>query len=90
MNFYQIQGATQKGIDRSFDYKYLDYEDEVVDLIASRCTDVESGARMVDSILTNTLLPEIGQELLTRLMEGKTAKRVHIGVKDSEFTYSFD
>jgi len=66
------------------------YEDEVVDLIASRCTDVESGARVVDAILTNTLLPEIGQELLTRLMEGKTAKRVHIGVKDSDFTYSFD
>jgi len=66
------------------------YDDDVVDLIASRCTDVESGARMVDAILTNTLLPEIGQELLTRLMEGKTAKRVHVGVKDSEFTYSFD
>ena len=66
------------------------YDDEVVELIASRCTDVESGARMVDSILTNTLLPEIGQELLTRLMEGKTAKRVHVGVKDSEFIYSFD
>jgi len=66
------------------------YDDDVVELIASRCTDVESGARMVDSILTNTLLPEIGQELLTRLMEGKTAKRVYVGVKDSEFTYSFD
>jgi len=66
------------------------YDDEVVELIASRCTEVESGARMVDAILTNTLLPEVSQELLTRLMEGKTAKRVHIGVKDSEFTYSFD
>ncbi len=66
------------------------YDDDVVDLIASRCTDVESGARMVDSILTNNLLPEIGQELLRRLMEGETAKRVHVGVKDSEFTYSFD
>ncbi len=66
------------------------YDDKVVELIASRCTEVESGARMVDAILTNTVLPEIGQELLTRLMEGKTAKRVHIGVKDSEFTYSFD
>jgi len=68
----------------------FNYDDEVVDLISSRCTDVESGARMVDAILTNTLLPEIGQELLTRLMEGKTANRVHVGVKDSEFTYSFD
>jgi type VI secretion system protein VasG len=66
------------------------YDDEVLDLIASRCTDVESGARTVDAILTNTLLPEIGQELLIRLMESKIAKRVHIGVKDSEFTYSFD
>jgi type VI secretion system protein VasG len=66
------------------------YEDKVVDQIAGRCTDVESGARMVDAILTNTLLPEIGQELLTRLMEGKTAKRVHIGIKDSEFKYVFD
>jgi type VI secretion system protein VasG len=66
------------------------YDDKVIELIASRCTDVESGARMVDAILTNTLLPEISQELLTRLMEGKAAKRVHVGVKDSEFTYSFD
>jgi type VI secretion system protein VasG len=66
------------------------YDDKVVELIGSRCTDVESGARMVDAILTNTLLPEISQELLTRIMEGKTAKRVHVGVKDSEFTYSFD
>ncbi len=66
------------------------YDDKVIELIGSRCTDVESGARMVDAILTNTLLPEISQELLTRIMEGKTAKRVHIGVKDSEFTYSFD
>ena len=66
------------------------YDDKVVELIASRCTEVESGARMVDAILTNTLLPEISQELLTRLMESKTAKRVHVVVKDSEFTYSFD
>jgi type VI secretion system protein VasG len=66
------------------------YTDKVVELIASRCTEVESGARMVDAILTHTLLPAISEELLKRLMEGKTAKRVHIGVKDSNFTYAFD
>ena len=66
------------------------YDDEVIKLITARCTEVESGARMVDAILTHTLLPEISEELLKRLMEGKTAKRVHIGTKDSEFTYSFD
>ncbi len=66
------------------------YNDKVIDLIAGRCTEVESGARSVDAILTNTLLPEISQELLTRLIEGKTAKHVKIGTKGSEFTYSFD
>jgi type VI secretion system protein VasG len=66
------------------------YDDEAVDLIAGRCTEVESGARTVDAILTNTVLPEISQELLRRLMEGKTATRVHVGAKDSMFTYSFD
>lgn len=66
------------------------YDDQAVDLIASRCTEVESGARTVDAILTNTVLPEISHELLRRLMEGKTAKLVHVGVKDSEFVYSFD
>ena len=66
------------------------YTDKVVELIGSRCTEVESGARMVDALLTHTLLPAISEELLKRLMEGKTAKRVHIGTKKSEFTYSFD
>ncbi|MHC4328986.1 MAG: type VI secretion system ATPase TssH, partial [Planctomycetota bacterium] len=65
------------------------YDDKVVELIASRCTEVESGARTVDAILTNTVLPEIGHELLIRLMDGKSAKRIHVGVKDSELTYSF-
>jgi type VI secretion system protein VasG len=35
------------------------YEEDVVDLIRSRCTELESGGRMIDSILTNTVLPTI-------------------------------
>jgi len=66
------------------------YDDGVVDLIAKRCTEVESGARMVDAILTHTILPDISRELLTRLMEGKTARRVHLETKDTELVYSFD
>jgi len=68
----------------------FEYDEKVVDLISSRCTEVDSGARTVDTILTNTLLPDVGQELLTRLMEGKTAQRVGVGVKKSELTYTFD
>jgi len=65
------------------------YDDEVVELVQNRCTEVESGARMVDAILSHTLLPEISSELLSRMMEGKVLARVHVGVQDGGFTYSF-
>jgi type VI secretion system protein VasG len=66
------------------------YGDEVVTLVAHRCTEVESGARMVDAILTNTLLPEISRELLNRFLEGKTAAQVRVSVVDGGLTYAFD
>ncbi|MBS3954849.1 MAG: type VI secretion system ATPase TssH [Methylomicrobium sp.] len=65
------------------------YDEEVIKLIASRCTELESGGRMIDSILTNTLLPSISAEFLTRMMEGKSIDRVHVGVADGEFVYEF-
>jgi type VI secretion system protein VasG len=65
------------------------YDDAVVDLIASRCTELESGGRMVDAILTQTLLPEISRELLTRLMEGSATKKVEVAVKDATFHYGY-
>jgi type VI secretion system protein VasG len=61
----------------------------VVELIRSRCTEVESGARMVDAILSHTLLPEISGEILSRMMEGRDMTRVHVGVEDAGFVYSF-
>jgi type VI secretion system protein VasG len=67
----------------------FDYDDAVVDLIASRCTELESGGRMVDAILTQTLLPEISRELLTRLMEGKTTEKVEVAVKDAAFVFNY-
>jgi len=66
------------------------YDDAVVDLVASRCTEVESGARMVDAILTHTLLPEISREYLNRTMEGKEVARVQVSVGDSQFKYVFE
>ena len=66
------------------------YDDAVVKLIASRCSEVESGARVVDSILTNTMLPRISQELLTRMMEGKKVERVRVIVSGGDFGYEFD
>ncbi|MEA2950017.1 MAG: type secretion system protein VasG, partial [Alphaproteobacteria bacterium] len=66
------------------------YEDDVVKLIASRCTEVESGGRMIDAILTNTMLPAISRELLERMMNGTPIERVHVRVSVGDFQYGFD
>lgn len=65
------------------------YTDEVVKLIASRCTEVESGGRMIDAILTNTILPRLSEEYLKRTIEGKTLGNVSMEVSDGEFGYVF-
>jgi type VI secretion system protein VasG len=66
------------------------YDDEVVKLIVSRCTEVESGARAVDSILTNTVLPAISEELLLRMMRGQAVQRVGVAVGNGTFIYRFE
>jgi type VI secretion system protein VasG len=66
------------------------YDDEVIKLIASRCTELESGGRMIDAILTNTVLPKISEEFLIRMMEGKPIEKVHVNVVDGEFGYGFE
>jgi len=63
--------------------------DDVVKLVVSRCTESESGGRMIDAILTNTMLPDISREFLTRMMEGKPIERVQVGVVDGNFSYGF-
>jgi type VI secretion system protein VasG len=57
----------------------LSYGDDVVGAIAQRCTEVESGARNVDNILTNTVLPEMSRLLLSRMVEGNAISSVTIG-----------
>ena len=67
----------------------LSYDGALVDEVAKRCTEVESGARNVDNILTNTLLPEISRQLLGRMAEGESMERIHVGVgTDGAFVYS--
>lgn len=66
------------------------YDDDVVKHIVSRCTELESGGRMIDAILTNTVLPEVSQKILMSLMEGKVIARAQASVSDGEFAYSFE
>ena len=65
------------------------YDADVVQLIGQRCTELESGGRMIDAILTNTVLPRISQEVLTRIMDNQPIECVQISVTDGDFAYSF-
>ncbi len=65
------------------------YSEAVVQLIASRCTELESGGRMIDAILTHSMLPVISTEFLNRLLLGTPATQVQVRVENGEFAYVF-
>ncbi len=67
----------------------LTYTEQVLETISARCTELESGGRMIDAILTNTVLPEVSRELLLRMADGKPLTAVEIDAKDDQFVYSF-
>ena len=67
----------------------FEYDDAAVKLIISRCTELESGGRMIDAILTNTVLPRISQEYLQRLSEGRPLQHVKLRAEGAEFAYDF-
>jgi len=82
-------GRIQKRITENHRIPFT-WDDAVVKLIVSRCTEVESGARTVDAILTNSVLPAVSEELLGRMMEGRLVAGVQVKVKDGGFAYIFD
>jgi type VI secretion system protein VasG len=67
----------------------FEYSDQVVELVVKRCNNAESGGRIIDSILTNTVLPKISIEYLTRMSEGAELKAVNLGAAEDDFTYAF-
>ena len=68
----------------------FEYGEDVVKLVVSRCTESESGGRMIDAILTNTMLPDISREFLTRMMEGRQVSAVRVSAPNGEFEYGFE
>ena len=66
----------------------LTYDDAFLNEVASRCTEVESGARNVDNILTNSLLPDISRKILGGMAEGEKMTSIHVGIgEDGSFVY---
>ena len=68
----------------------FEYSDDAVRLIVKRCNNAESGGRIIDAILTNTVLPKVSIEYLTRASEGQELKAVRLGVAEDDFTYAFE
>ena len=66
------------------------YTDGVVDLIASRCTEVDTGARNIDHILRGSLIPQLSSAILEKMVEGDLPDSVEVGVdSESNFTTNF-
>ena len=68
----------------------FEYGDDVVELIVKRCNNADSGGRIIDAILTNTVLPKVSIEYLRRSAEGQSLGRVQLSVADDEFAFAFD
>ena len=67
------------------------WDDSVIETVASRCTDVDSGARNVYNILTGTVLPEMSGEVLARMAGGEGIASIRVTVGDGEkFVYEFN
>ncbi|MBN1636428.1 MAG: type VI secretion system ATPase TssH [Deltaproteobacteria bacterium] len=68
----------------------LIYTEPVIDQIAERCTEVETGARNIDYIMSGTIMPRMSQEILSRMSEGTVPSEVRLGLaKDGSFMIEF-
>ena len=65
------------------------YGDDVVDFIVSQCNDPDSGGRMVDNIITNTLLPALSREFLKRAMAKEEPKEAKVTIENGAFAYAW-
>ncbi|WP_380184674.1 type VI secretion system ATPase TssH [Kalamiella sp. sgz302252] len=65
-------------------------DDSVIERIVQRCTEVESGGRMVDAILTNTLLPQMSQLLLDAHRREEEYQRLRVTLHEGEFQCQFE
>ncbi len=78
----------EKRIKKTYDIPFT-YDPSVAKLIGERCTEVESGARVVDSIISNNLLPKIGKLFLENSLGEDSYESVHVDVDDKQFIYQF-
>jgi type VI secretion system protein VasG len=66
------------------------YDDTVVEHIVSSCNDPDSGGRMIDNIITNTLLPELSREFLRKSLAKEEIKQTRVSIANDKFAYSWN
>jgi type VI secretion system protein VasG len=67
----------------------LVYGDEVIDHIVAQCRDPDSGGRMIDNIITNSILPDLSRQVLSRMISGEEMTEVRVAIVDGAFDYGF-
>jgi type VI secretion system protein VasG len=67
----------------------INFDQSVIDHVVSRCTELASGGRMIDNVLTNSMLPTLSIELLGRMAEGKTVTAIEVKDVGGELVYDF-
>jgi type VI secretion system protein VasG len=65
------------------------YDDAVVDHIVSKCNDPDSGGRMIDNIITNTLLPALSREFLKKSLAKEEIKQARVTIDNNSFAYAW-
>jgi type VI secretion system protein VasG len=82
-------GRIQKRVEANHRIPFT-YSDDAVGLIVRRCNNAEAGGRIIDAILTNTVLPRISVEYLTRTSRGEALAAIELGAADGDFSYRFE
>ncbi|GAA6178117.1 type VI secretion system ATPase TssH [Sulfitobacter pacificus] len=67
----------------------ITYADGVIEHIVEQCRDPDSGGRMIDNIITNSILPDLSRQVLSRMVSGDAFASVEVSVENNDFSYSF-
>jgi type VI secretion system protein VasG len=67
----------------------MHYGDDVLAYIVDQCRDPDSGGRMIDNIITNSILPDLSRQVLSRMVSGEKMTRVDVIMDDGKIGYTF-
>jgi type VI secretion system protein VasG len=67
----------------------MTFNDDVLDFIVSQCRDPDSGGRMIDNIITNSILPDLSRQVLAKMVAGEEMQSVEVVMKDGVIGYDF-